>query len=69
MGKQKFATFGALIFYYVIGLPLEVTFAFPLKFGSPGLWMGLAIGIAIMVIFFQYVIDYKYDWNEIAVEF
>ncbi len=36
--------------YWGIGLPLGVVFAFPLKLGGAGVWMGLASGLAVVAV-------------------
>lgn len=36
----------AALSYWVIGVPASYLLAFPLRLGGPGLWLGLAIGLA-----------------------
>jgi MATE family multidrug resistance protein len=38
----------AAIGYWVVGLPVGVLLAFPLGAGAPGLWVGLAAGLAVV---------------------
>jgi MATE family multidrug resistance protein len=40
----------AAIGYWVVGLPVGVLLAFPLGAGAPGLWVGLAAGLAVVAV-------------------
>jgi len=36
--------------YWGVGVPCGVVLAFPLRFGAPGVWMGLATGLAVVAV-------------------
>ena len=40
----------ALISYWVIGYTLSGWFAFSLNYKAPGLWTGMAIGLAVIAV-------------------
>ena len=40
----------ALVSYWVVGIPVAALLAFPLGFGAPGVWMGLAAGLALAAL-------------------
>jgi hypothetical protein len=35
------------------------------ELGVTGLWIGLIVCLFFLMIFFQYLIRFKFDWNEI----
>ncbi|CAN6162777.1 unnamed protein product [Urochloa humidicola] len=48
-GWQKVCSIINLFAYYVIGLPSAVTFAFVLKIGGKGLWLGIICAMAVQI--------------------
>lgn len=68
MGKILHASLGGLLAFYFISIPLGFYFAFTLTMGLPGLWYGMLVGLIALVIFYQYLISCKYDWDELALE-
>jgi MATE family multidrug resistance protein len=46
----KMPTILIAIAYWVIGLPIGLLLAFPLKLGTGGIWMGLIIGLTVASI-------------------
>ena len=40
----------AALSYWVVGVPASYLLAFPLGLGGPGLWLGLAIGLAVAAV-------------------
>ncbi|HEY4136663.1 MAG TPA: MATE family efflux transporter [Alphaproteobacteria bacterium] len=48
----------ALVGYWLIAFPLGVTLAFPFKVGAIGIWMGLAVGLAIAAV----LLTLRFDW-------
>jgi len=54
-----------LFAYYAIGLPSAVTFAFVLKIGGMGLWLGIICAMAVQ-IFALIVLILRTSWDEEA---
>ncbi len=53
MGRPRAGAIVNLIGFYAFGLPLAYVLAFPLGFGMPGIWWGLAAGlggVALMLV-------------------
>ncbi|CAD6338381.1 unnamed protein product [Miscanthus lutarioriparius] len=64
-GWQKVCSVINLFAYYAIGLPSAVTFAFILKIGGKGLWLGIICAMAVQ-IFALVVMMLRTNWNEEA---
>ncbi|PWZ16695.1 Protein DETOXIFICATION 16 [Zea mays] len=64
-GWQKVCSVINLFAYYAIGLPSAVTFAFVLKIGGKGLWLGIICAMAVQ-IFALVVMMLQTNWNEEA---
>ncbi|XP_023156032.1 putative MATE efflux family protein isoform X2 [Zea mays] len=62
-GWQKVCSVINLFAYYAIGLPSAVTFAFVLKIGGKGLWLGIICAMAVQ-IFALVVMMLQTNWNE-----
>ena len=67
MGKQYIASLGFFIGLYIIALPLAIYFVFNLKIGISGFWLALIVGDVFIVLYNQFYISIKFDW-EILVE-
>ena len=48
----------ALVGYWLIAFPLGVLFGFPLKVGAIGVWIGLAIGLAVTAV----LLTWRFHW-------
>jgi len=48
MGRPQAGAIVNLIGFYILGLPLAYTLAFPLGFGLAGIWWGLAAGLSLV---------------------
>ncbi len=49
-GKQARGALVNLVAFYVVGMPLALTLAFPLQLGAAGLLLGLLAASAVQVI-------------------
>jgi len=49
-GLQRWAFFAAIVGYWIVALPVEYAFAFPLHWGVPGMWVAMTIGAIIISI-------------------
>ena len=65
MGYQKYATYICLVGYWIISIPLAYVFAFTLKIGVRGIWMGSPIGLFCVSSAFLYLI-YSADFEELS---
>ena len=65
IGKQAQATVAYLICFYLISVPCSYLFCFVLGYGIEGLWMGLSIGLATLVLSLTFIIQ-RADWLRIA---
>jgi len=50
LGRTRPAALFNLVGYYVLALPLSAWLAFEAKIGLPGVWIGLAVGLAAIAI-------------------
>jgi len=50
MGRTRPAAVFNLVGYYVLALPLAWWLAFPAGYGLPGMWWGLAAGLAVIAV-------------------
>jgi MATE family multidrug resistance protein len=50
MGRTRPAAVFNLVGYYVLALPLAWWLAFPAGYGLPGMWWGLALGLAVIAM-------------------
>ncbi|KAL6873627.1 hypothetical protein ACP4OV_013709 [Aristida adscensionis] len=64
-GWQRVCSVINLCAYYVVGLPSAVTFAFVLKIGGKGLWLGIICAMAVQ-IFSLVVMILRTSWDEEA---
>jgi len=62
IARQKMGSIVSFIGYYVIGLPLAITFTFQLDMGLKGLWSGLSVGLAFESALILYLLT-KTDWK------
>ncbi|CDW81989.1 na+-driven multidrug efflux pump [Stylonychia lemnae] len=63
--KFNLAVLGGFIAFYVFACPLGSLFALYFKLGVPGLWLGLIMGQFIVVSYFQYLLSWGFDWEQI----
>ncbi|EHA47274.1 multidrug and toxin extrusion protein 1 [Pyricularia oryzae 70-15] len=62
LGQQEFAGYSNIISYYAIALPISFATALGLGWELKGLWFGVTIGLAVvMVVEYSYL--RWYDWN------
>ncbi|MFT3702791.1 MAG: MATE family efflux transporter [Agriterribacter sp.] len=47
----KIPTILIIVAYWVVGIPAGYVFAFPLKMGAPGIWLGFIIGLTLASVF------------------
>jgi MATE family multidrug resistance protein len=59
MGRTRAAAVFHLVGFYVLGLPLAWWLTFERGIGLPGLWWGLALGLAAVAIAFVIWIAYR----------
>lgn len=64
-GRQRIGGYLNLFFYYVVGLPAGVIFAFHWGYGIEGFWIGLTIGVFFVSILQLYFV-WKSNWREIV---
>ncbi|XP_062229768.1 protein DETOXIFICATION 16-like isoform X2 [Phragmites australis] len=64
-GWQKVCSVINLFAYYAVGLPSAVTFAFVLKIGGKGLWLGIICAMAVQILALV-VMMLQTSWDEEA---
>ncbi|KAF0903749.1 hypothetical protein E2562_029105 [Oryza meyeriana var. granulata] len=64
-GWQKVCSVINLCAYYIIGIPSAVTFAFVLKIGGKGLWMGIICAMTVQILVLVVMLLHT-SWNEEA---
>ncbi|KAK1157538.1 hypothetical protein AOXY_G25244 [Acipenser oxyrinchus oxyrinchus] len=67
VGKQKFGAICNLVGFYVVGLPVGVSFMFAMHMGIVGLWSGMLLSVAMQAVFFNIFI-LKLDWKKVTQE-
>lgn len=67
LGRQAYGSVFTLICYYLIGLPMALYFAFYVKMGVKGLWLGFTIACIILDIGFWMIINCP-DWYLISTQ-
>ena len=65
LNRQAYGSIYTLICYYILGMPLALVFAFTMKMGIMGLWLGFTIACVILDIGFAMIISCP-DWYKIA---
>ncbi|KAM0913439.1 hypothetical protein ACQ4PT_012204 [Festuca glaucescens] len=50
VGWQKVCSFINLCAYYAVGIPSAVIFAFVLKIGGKGLWLGIICAMVVQIL-------------------
>lgn len=65
IGRQSLSSAFLLVCYYLFGMPMALIFAFKLKIGISGLWMGFTLASVILDIGFYFIINLC-DWNQIS---
>lgn len=65
LGLQVYGSIYTLFCYYILGMPLALTFAFKLEMGVKGLWLGFSIASIILDIGFWAIISCP-NWHKIA---
>lgn len=63
IGKEDLTLGIYMVTYYLIGIPFSYVFAFTLKGGVYGIWMGWLIGVYITVGIFIWILC-KIDWEK-----
>ena len=63
IGKQKLATYGVLISFYFMAIPLIIYLSIIRNWQVMGIWVGFSIVICLLVIFFVIVL-LRSDWDE-----
>lgn len=66
-GRQKWGAAINLCCYYLIGMPIAATLAFPGGWKTSGLWTGFAFGSWLVVGAFAFLI-LRSDWHALAAE-
>ncbi|KGK35780.1 hypothetical protein JL09_g5070 [Pichia kudriavzevii] len=66
-GRQRIGSLLSLTTYYLIGIPLELFFAFKLDWKIYGLWIGLAIGVNFLSLLEMVIVNHS-NWNNIIKE-
>lgn len=55
-----------MVVYWLINTPLSCLFAFaPFNAGLKGLWLGMMIGMIVMSVAFEFIIE-SCDWHKAA---
>lgn len=65
LGLQVYGAIWTLICYYLVGLPLALTFAFKHEMGVYGLWLGFAIACILLDIGLFFICECP-NWSKIA---
>ena len=65
IGKQKEATYGMIVAYYLVALPLIYLLAFVCELKVLGIWLGFGSAIILLFIFYIYIVR-KTDFREQA---
>lgn len=65
IGKQALATVAYLICFYLISIPASYLFCFNLGLGLRGLWIGLSVGLVILILALSLIVR-KADWFRVA---
>lgn len=65
LGRQGAASIGAVIGYWVIGVPFAWLAVFKLEWGIRGLWLGPTLAIMFNFIYF-YSLVIRTDWDKVA---
>lgn len=55
----------AVITYWVIGVPTAYLFGFPLGWGGPGIWLGLAVGLSLAAVTMHYRFWVTRTWSKL----
>ncbi|CAH2351733.1 putative uncharacterized transporter C323.07c [[Candida] railenensis] len=66
-GRQQIGSKLNLIAYYILAVPLGLTFAFVLKMELVGLWAGLGVGIFTLAVSEAYFV-FSSNWDTIALD-
>ena len=66
--KFNHAVIGCLVSFYVLAIPLGALFALQFGLGLKGLWFGLVIGQTFLVVFFFYLLNFSFKWDQIALD-
>ncbi|KAK6921243.1 Multi antimicrobial extrusion protein [Dillenia turbinata] len=62
-GRQKIGALINLGAYYLVGIPCAIMFAFPLKIGGKGLWMGMTSAIFVQMVSLLFV-TLQTNWGQ-----
>ncbi|CDW73086.1 multidrug and toxin extrusion protein 1 [Stylonychia lemnae] len=66
--KFNHAIIGGFVAFYGFASPLGYIFAIYLELGVLGLWLGLTIGQMIVISYYQYLLNWGFDWEKITKE-
>lgn len=64
---QRQAAIYLMVSLVFVGIPIGIVFAFPLKLGLQGLWLGTAVGFTFEMLSFLKII-WQADWIKVAAE-
>lgn len=67
MGKSTVAMCGIPILY-LTGFPISYYTCFVLEWELVGLWFGMFCGEFILCCFYFYVINFRYNWDDLVIE-
>jgi Na+-driven multidrug efflux pump len=62
-GQQSYAATVTLSAYYLVGIPVALSLAFPAKLGVVGLWWGICVAITILAILMIGKVLFWIDWD------
>ena len=68
MGLQLYTAMGAIIIYWIVGVPLSFYLGVSKKLGVVGLALGIEIPTVLMTILNLCIVHYKKDWQDVAIE-
>merc|ERR1711990_1259425 len=63
-GRQRMGAARVIFAYYVVGIPVSYTLAFPLKWGVYGLVWGRVAGKVVQVMLYGWITFFGTDWEK-----
>nr|QFR37241.1 MATE transporter [Cyberlindnera americana] len=68
LGLQRIGGKITFFSYYALGIPCSFLFCFKFGMGIPGLWLGIALSLAMISFLQVYTVFYWSDWDELVKE-
>ena len=67
LGLQQVSSIISIITMFMVGIPLALHYAFTLKFGISGFWLGIYNGVILQLVL-NYILICRADWHKIAAD-